>query len=271
MKILGVGDNVLDYYKQQELYYLGGNALNVAVMGKRNGFEKSAFLGIFGNDKASNFIISSLKEEKIDVSRSRHAVGECGIATVSIKNGDRKFIKSNQKTRISSLLRLNLHEEDISYIDYYDIIHTSINSHIDTELKKISHKRISYDFSDNTKWNYNLISQIAPYVTYAFFSGNNLEENEIYELINFVKQFNVEIIVITRGEKSAILSLEDKIYKQNPHPTELKDTMGAGDSFIAGFLSSFEKDRDPKKALNKGASSAAITCSHYGAIGYAKN
>lgn len=270
MKIIGIGDNVVDYYKDQESYYPGGNALNVSVIGKRNGFENSSFLGIFGNDTASDHVVSCLQEENIDVSRCRYACGDCGVATISLKNGERQFISSNKRTRISSLLRLNLQEDDIAYINNFDIIHTSINSQIDTELKKISHKNISYDFSENSKWDYKFIDTVAPYITYAFFSGSNLSDKEIFDLIYFVNKFNVESIAITRGDKPAILSYKGNIYKQNPYSTNLVDTMGAGDSFIAGFLSSFSKNKNPQKALIKAAQSASITCSHFGAVGYKK-
>lgn len=270
MNIIGIGDNVVDYYKQQNLFYPGGNALNVSVMGKRNGFENAAFLGIFGNDIPSNHILSCLQNEGIDISRSRHALGECGKATISIDNGERKFLNSNKETRISSLLKLSLQDDDIAYINNFDIIHTSINSHIDLELKKISHKNISYDFSIKNKWNNEIINNIAPYITYAFFSGSDLTEKEIFDLIDFVHKYNVKVIIVTRGEKSAILSFNGSIYKQAPYPTNLVDTMGAGDSFIAGFLASFYKNGNPEEALNQAAQSASITCSHFGAIGYPK-
>lgn len=270
MKIIGIGDNVVDYYKHQGLIYPGGNALNVAVIGKRNGAEKAAFLGIFGNDVPSNHVISCLEEEKIDISRSRHAIGECGEATISIEDGDRVFIGSNRRTRIESLLRINLQEDDLEYINEFDIVHTSINSKVETELEKISHKAISYDFSDKRKWDKEIIENIAPHITYAFFSGSDLEEEEILSLINFVQQFDVHVVGVTRGEKTAIFSIEGEIYKQDPLPTKLIDTMGAGDSFIAGFLTSYGESCDPKLALRKAAESASTTCGHYGAIGYPK-
>lgn len=51
MKLIAVGDNVVDYYQDQETFYPGGNALNVAVLAKRLGHEAS-YIGIVGNDEA---------------------------------------------------------------------------------------------------------------------------------------------------------------------------------------------------------------------------
>ena len=51
MKIISVGDNVVDCYRDQQIYYPGGNAVNVAVNCKRFGAEKSSYIGIFGDDE----------------------------------------------------------------------------------------------------------------------------------------------------------------------------------------------------------------------------
>ncbi|MTW85821.1 fructoselysine kinase [Virgibacillus dakarensis] len=270
MKIIGIGDNVVDYYKHRGIIFPGGNALNVAVLGKRNGAEKSAYLGIFGSDGSSQHVIECLKEENIDISRSRYAIGECAEATISIENGDRTFVGTNQRTRIESLLRLNLQEDDIRYINDFDIVHTSINSDLKDELYKISHKAISYDFSIPNKWDYNLIREIAPFLTYSFFSGSDFTDYEIRDLFEFVHGFGVKVVGITRGEKTAIFSIEGEIFEQNPLHTDLKDTMGAGDSFIAGFLTNYTDYSEPKAALIQAAKSASITCSHFGSIGYPK-
>ena len=40
MKIICAGDNVVDCYVDQGVYYPGGNAVNVAVNCKRYGWEK---------------------------------------------------------------------------------------------------------------------------------------------------------------------------------------------------------------------------------------
>ena len=43
MKLLGLGDNVMDAYLFRGELYPGGNAANVAVLAKRAGAEKSGY------------------------------------------------------------------------------------------------------------------------------------------------------------------------------------------------------------------------------------
>lgn len=110
MKVLGIGDNVVDKYVHLKTMYPGGNALNFSVFAQKKGVE-SAFIGTFGNDKEAEYVESVLKELQIDISRCRHATGENGCARVTLENGDRVFLGSNDGgvTR-ENLLKLT--EED---------------------------------------------------------------------------------------------------------------------------------------------------------------
>jgi len=57
---------------------------------------------------------------------------------------------------------------------------------------------------------------------------------------------------------------------QEPTPTNIKDTMGAGDSFISAFLVRYIKDKDMEEALQFASNMAAKVCRNYGAFGYGK-
>ena len=48
--MIAVGDNVVDCYLDDHVYYPGGNAVNVAVNCRRDGIEDVAYIGMFGND-----------------------------------------------------------------------------------------------------------------------------------------------------------------------------------------------------------------------------
>ena len=50
MKVLGLGDNVVDKYENLGIMYPGGNSLNFAVFAKKLGHE-SSFMGVFGSDE----------------------------------------------------------------------------------------------------------------------------------------------------------------------------------------------------------------------------
>lgn len=269
LRLIGIGDSVVDYYQDQGKMYPGGNALNVAVFTKRCGAERAAYLGIVGQDKAGSHVINSLGHEGIEIARVRLVQAPTGVATVSIKeDGDRVFVTSNKLTRAQSMLALKLNPDDIEYIQQFDVIHTSINSDIEHELQKIAHRPISFDFSTHNRWDREYLGRVCPSLTYAFFSGSEMSLSEINDLIDYVHKLGVQVIGVTRGAQPAIFSENKRVYQQNPKPIKVVDTMGAGDSFIGAFLTHYYQTEDIHVSLDRAASFASEVCQYYGAFGY---
>jgi fructoselysine 6-kinase len=271
MKLIGIGDNVVDYYQDQGLMYPGGNALNVAVASKRNGASACAYLGIVGDDAAAEHVVKCMGEEGIDISRIRRAYGPNGQAIVALnEEGDRIFVGTNRGIRVQSLLTLQLTQDDLDYINEYDVVHTSVNSDIEHELYRLAHKPLSFDFSTTKRWDKAYLQRICPYLTYVFFSGSDMSHSEISSLFEEVHQLGVKVVGVTRGAEPAVFS-ENGVICNQPHMTgNVVDTMGAGDSFIGGFLTHYHEHRDMKAALVQASRSAAATCGYYGAFGYGK-
>jgi fructoselysine 6-kinase len=197
--------------------------------------------------------------------------GPNGKAYISLdENGDRVFKKTNRDTRVQSKMTLQFTEDDLRYIDKYDVIHTSINSSIEHLLETVSYKPISYDFSTKDKWDEAFLEKVCPFIQFAFFSGSGMTEPEIASLLARVHRLGVKIVVVTRGGDAVICSDNTNTYEQLPKPTDIVDTMGAGDSFIAGFLTNYFNHFDIESALESASLSAAGTCNTYGAFGYGK-
>lgn len=270
VKLIGIGDNVVDYYQDQGLMYPGGNALNVAVAAKRSGASSCAYLGIVGDDAAAEHVVHCMREEGIDFSRLRRACGPNGEAVVALQDGDRVFVGTNRGIRVQSLLTLRLTDEDLDYINRYDVVHTSINSDIEHELHRLSHKPLSFDFSTQKRWDGGSLKQICPHLTYAFFSGSGMSLAEIHDLFEEVHHLEVRVAGVTRGAEPAIFSERGTLFEQPHMAGTVVDTMGAGDSFIGGFLAIYHERRDMQEALAHAAKSAAATCGYYGAFGYGR-
>ena len=49
-------------------------------------------------------------------------------------------------------------------------------------------------------------------------------------------------------------------------PTRVVDTVGAGDSFMAAFVLGLLRRDEPQDILRKACGTAALTCSHAGAV-----
>lgn len=239
IRVLGLGDNVVDKYMHTMTMYPGGNALNFAVYAKMFGYE-SAYLGNFGDDKEAEHVYETISSLGLDVSRCRFLKGENGAAKVRIVDGDRVFLGSN-KGGISNQHPLELTDMDKNYISGYDIVHTSIFSHIETQLPLIREAAsfVSMDFSNYASSEY--LKENCPYMDCACIScGEDMPEAEIRNQIEAILSYGCRHIVIaTRGAKGAFVSVGGNVYQQSPCLVAARDTMGAGDSFITCFLVSY--------------------------------
>ena len=126
--------------------------------------------------------------------------------------------------------------------------------------------QISFDFSERTDPDY--LARVCPHLTYAFFSGSDLTQEELDALIERCHALGTRVVGITLGSRGALFSEEGKRYQQGIVRVEAIDTMGAGDSFIAGFLTRRVLGDNMEDALRFAAGVAAKTCQVRGSFGY---
>ncbi|GAA3330735.1 hypothetical protein GCM10020331_084490 [Ectobacillus funiculus] len=86
--------------------------------------------------------------KKVDISRMRQAVGENGMAVVTLdKEGDRIFFVGSNKGGVQSRMGIVLDEQDFDYIRQHDLLHTSVYSRLEHHLSKLSRViDIAFDF-----------------------------------------------------------------------------------------------------------------------------
>lgn len=266
--LLGIGDNVVDFYRDRGEFFPGGNALNVPVLAKRYGLARAGYIGLIGNDAEGAHVRSSLEQEGIWIDRLRQAFGANGKAVVSLDDkGDRVFLGSN-KGGIQRALALRMDAEDIDAIESFGNVHTSVFSYLEPELPKIrAHAQtLTFDFSTHRDPAY--IASVAPHITGAFLSGSGLSDGEVDDLIHHVASFGVTTVGVTRGSDGAFWLAGGRRYRQGIKPANVVDTLGAGDSFLAGYLTGVLTGRSIESALDFAAECASATCGYFGAFGY---
>ena len=265
MKVVGLGDNVVDKYEHIRVMYPGGNAMNFAVFARQLGVQ-AAFLGAFGDDTEGEHVAESARQEGVDISRCRRYHGENGCARVRLENGDRIFQGSNR----CGVLRtegLRLEPEDYEYLLEFDLIHSGIFGFAEDEVRTLKKRgaRISFDFSSSFTGEY--LKRVLPYVDYPVFSCSHLEMGEMERLLEYAAGQGCALTLCTRGESGAWLADGKEVYRQRPYLVEARDTMAAGDSFLTCFLVNYLNESQK----NPGGHEAAITVSLERAAQFAAN
>lgn len=255
-----------DCYVDEGVYFPGGNAVNVAMNCKKNGAARVNYIGVFGDDDRADYIKECLTEEGVEFLRSRKVCAHTAQPRVYLKDGDRVF-GPGPRDSCQHLFAIKLVTEDMDLIREFDICHTSCYSNLEYELPALSRIcQVSFDFSDKRDDAY--LERVCPYLTFAFFSGSDLEKDRCQALLRKARELGVKIAGITRGAKGAIFYDGENFYHQGIKETEVVDTMGAGDSFIAGFLTAYGDKKPIKEALDYAACRSALTCTVRGGFGH---
>ena len=92
-------------------------------------------------------------------------------------------------------------------------------------------------------------------------TGNN--DEQLLKQISL--HFNIEIICLTVGEKGAYVLQDGHLYHHKGYQVEVADTVGAGDSFLATFISSYLNGYPINTVLDRACKVGAFVASQHGA------
>lgn len=268
MKIIGIGDNVFDFYRYRQELYPGGNSVNVPVLARRYDGSEAAYIGVLADDREGRYFRDALAGEGVDVSRVRVAHGISAKNYIELDDsGDRHFVGNNGEEVVQFQTALSLNSVDYRKLKEYDVVHTSIHSRLDAFHQPISRLvPLSLDFSDS--YNRVNMARCCPFLRFAFFSGGQKGEDEVRALARSACEAGTRTAVVTMGVRGSYLLEEGREHRQKSCPADVVDALGAGDAFIAGFLAEYTATRGDLAASAEAASEyAAKNCGHYGAFG----
>ncbi|MBY0099225.1 PfkB family carbohydrate kinase [Mesobacillus maritimus] len=277
LKVLGLGDNVVDKYEHIHTMYPGGNALNFAVFAKKFGAD-AAFLGAFGTDQEAEHVQESVRTIGLDTTHCKQYEGENGCARVTLREGDRVFLGSN-RCGVLSQYGLNLTPDDFDYIKHFDLVHSGLYGFAEAELPKLKELGVSIGFDFSSDFTEEKVNQIAPFVDFAYFSSSHLPLDEMLNLMVKVTGLGCQLVLCTMGEKGALLFDGETFYMQEPDYVKPTDTMGAGDSFITCFIVQYlsktkhgntNRAEIIKDSLKEAARFSAEQCLVDGSFGFGK-
>lgn len=91
-------------------------------------------------------------------------------------------------------------------------------------------------------------------------------EKSDVELVKLLKsQFDIDILIVTKGAKGAfLLDSTNEMIQVKAKKVTVKDTIGSGDSFLAGFLAQYLNKKDLHACLTFAAKTGALVATKKG-------
>lgn len=259
MRIIAVGDNCIDNYAKQNKRYAGGCSVNFSVYMSQLGVE-SAYLGAVGDDEKGAFMLDTIRNYNVDVSHVHILHGSTAVTEVELEAGERHFAGYSEGV----LGQFELRDEDFSYIEKFDYLHTSVFGKIDKYLPALKNKvGICYDFAD--KFTYSNLESILRIADFAFFSYDR-DNDYIRNFLKWAHAHGPVCVVATLGSKGSIAYDGITYHRHGIRKVKVVDTIGAGDSFIAGFMYGVLAGKGLPECLESGAAKAEQTIGNMGAF-----
>jgi 2-dehydro-3-deoxygluconokinase len=239
---------------------VGGAELNVAIGCSRLGL-KSGWISRLGNDDFGKYITRTVRAEGIDISEVK-LVDKYPTSVYFrevLSDGSSRSFYYREKSPTSTMKCEELNEE---YFKNAKILHitgvlpsiTKNNQDIILEAVKLAKKYnliVSFDPNIRLKmWTKEeakaYIEKILPYVDIILIGDEEieilLEDSDIQKAIKTFHDYGIEKVIVKKGAKGAIGSDGKNVYDVEAiKPKALVDTVGAGDGFAAGFLTSLLK------------------------------
>ncbi|MDO4198217.1 MAG: PfkB family carbohydrate kinase [Erysipelotrichaceae bacterium] len=278
LKIVCVGDNVIDYYKNLGVMYPGGNAVNVACHSAMQN-QKAYYAGNIADDQMGEIILDSLKKKNVDVSYARiidnSSTKYCDYDVV---DGERTYLDVVVEDNWAGIISF---DELPSYIKEADIVHCSVNAKMPEEVMKWNNLDgvMVYDFGEKEKYRTDeYLSTVGNVTDLGMFSCQKMSIEEISEFMKRIHSFGIRHILITMGTDGQYFSNGLKIFYNPTEKVVPVDTMGAGDSYLSCFMISlrengfvkneiFSNEKEITNAMKKAAAYSANNCLVEGAFG----
>ncbi len=259
-RIACAGDSCVDSYDELGIVYPGGNPVNVAVYIRRLGGEVS-FVGAVGDDAFGEIVTKSLKRKGIDISHVQELHGLTPVSYVRTENGNRIFVDYDEGIMTDYVPT----EDDLQFLLSHDLVVSDLWGHLEPYLGRIRDAGVpvAYDCADLPFCKTSLLA--LPHTDIAFFSDDEASDRKIRQLIRKVASYGPKIVVAMRGATGSIAFDGRRYHTCAAVPCEVVDTLGAGDSFIAGFLLAHLNGKPIRECMQLGAENAAVTISYRGA------
>lgn len=252
----------------QEIIYPGGKGFNVSTILQRLGIENTALGFIAG------FTGIEIKEQ---LNKRGFNLDLCmldkGISRINVKMKGQKETEINgngpniDKEKLDELLSKldSLVKDDIL------ILAGSIPSSLpDNIYERIIKKSILKEIKVIVDATDKLLSNVLPYHPFLI-KPNHRELEELFktkinsqeEIIHYAKKLKQQgavNVLVSLGKDGALLISEDNhVYASNSGNGSLVNSVGSGDSMVAGFIAGYLKNKSYQEAIHLGSACGSAT------------
>ena len=218
---------------------------------------KVAFIGVCGDDIFGRFMLDEMQKRDVDISSVIvRSGGKTGISVILNRDADRAIL--TYPGTIGELQASDISDELLQLARHIHVASYFLQTDLQPNLPALFHRAHSLGLTTSLDTNYDPTEQWIGFdellsATDIFFpnktealslTGADTIEDAARQLASQSK-----LAVIKLGAEGAMLQNSDKTFLASTIPVSVVDTIGAGDSFDAGFLYGYLNRWELEKSL----------------------
>ncbi|PTX44662.1 fructokinase [Christiangramia gaetbulicola] len=277
LKAVCFGEILYDVFPDMER--IGGAPLNVASRLASMGVE-TEMISKVGNDERGNLLLEYLQNHKIKTDNiekdEQHPTGmvkvnlsEGGSATyeithpvawdkIEVSEGMIKSVQQSDAFIFGSLVC----RDEVSRKALFTLIPKAKYRVLDFNLRPPHYTADLLlelmQHAEFIKFNDDELFEIADMMGSKY---NSLEQNLLFMAV----KTKAKTICVTKGSHGAVLMHHKKMYYNSGYKIKVKDTVGAGDSFLGTLLAKLLQEVEPQTALDHACAVGALVAGQEGA------
>jgi fructoselysine 6-kinase len=255
-RLVALGDNCVDHYRALGVRAVGGNAVNVAVNWARAGL-RSAYMGAVGADPDGDLLRAEIAAQGVDVSHLHTLDGATGVTLIELtEDGERQLV--HEDFGVTGDYRPS--DRDLDFAAGAAIAHCSTLTGFRDAVRGLAARgvRVSYDFS--TRHELDGLDDVEV----AFYSRESTADDDARALLRRALQGGASTAVVTCGRHGSLAGSAEELVFVPAREVPVLDTLGAGDSYVAAFLTALLERRPLIECAVQATDAAAECCQRFG-------
>ncbi|RZC37752.1 PfkB domain containing protein [Asbolus verrucosus] len=249
-------EDIKSYGKTMSAGGCAQNTLKVIQWLLRKQFSTTIF-GAVGDDNEGQMLQDILKRDGVETNYVRQVNYPTGVTVALVNGTNRSLVACLGAAEVLSLADLTSNPDIMRQAENADLIY--MEGFFLTKRTEVAHFVLNYCNSHNKKFAFNLSGEYMckeePEILKYFTERSDIifgNKKEFEALCSIMKQRNVKDLLIYLSKSGKIVAMTnganpvvcvgdggksyDKVIVPAMKDTEIVDTTGAGDSFVAGFL-----------------------------------
>lgn len=250
-RTLAMADNCIDVYYKQDRFYTTGNSIDFAFNYRALGGDVTE-MTILGNDFFADALAEKLSERGISLRVLARSEMPTGMAKMEVVDGNRVHLEFAG----NCMEEIELGQDDLDFVKTFDIVYCERWCKVHRYIKDLKQpgQVWVYDFSKRLTLETNDI--ILPYMDYAFFSYEN-DDDSIKNFLIETQAKGAGCVIAMLGEHGSLAYDGNRFYRETAEKVEICNTVGAGDSYVAGFTYGVSLGEDIPRCMRRGRMQAA--------------